>query len=235
MSTSSDFEKVYVATRDKENRLYTDEQVARLPHVNEDHIHYKEWKIRRRSAERLKKYLQQKNKPLSILEVGCGNGWLTSNLSSIKNVYATGTDINNTELDQAIRIFGTYSNCNFIYGDIRELNFHNKIFDVIVFAASVQYFKSFQEIITKAISLLGQNGEIHILDSRFYNEIEIEDARKRSLNYYNTLGVQHMSEFYFHHSFNALKGFNYDLMFDPSSVTNKIFKKGPFHWIRITA
>ena len=68
---------MYLASRKKENRIYSDEQVVQLPFIEPTHIHYHEWQVRKRSALRLIHYLEKKNKPLSILEIGCGNGWLS--------------------------------------------------------------------------------------------------------------------------------------------------------------
>jgi ubiquinone/menaquinone biosynthesis C-methylase UbiE len=233
---AKDFENLYIATREKEHRVYTDEQVAFLPSIEIDHIHYHEWQVRNRSATRLFNYLQSKHKPLSILEVGCGNGWLAATLSLIKHSQVTGIDVNNKELSQAKRVFNKKENIHFLAGDIREDNFKNKKFDVVIFAASLQYFSSFEEIITAAQCYLNKNGEIHILDTMFYKEQDIHEAAKRSSSYYRSLGYEAMSGFYFHHSLNSLKRFNYKLLFDPAAIKNKLFrKKDPFPWIMITA
>ncbi len=226
--TKKDFESLYITLRKKEHRLYTDEQVAFLPEIDRSHIHYHEWQLRKRSAERLYHYLQKK-KPLSILEVGCGNGWMIAKMATLKNVFATGTDINNTELEQARKVFGNRNNL-FFSNDITA----DKKFDVIIFAASIQYFPSFEIIIERSFSLLNNNGEIHIIDSHFYNNAAIEKAVERSLAYYRSMGCEEMADHYFHHSIDSLNKFNHTKLFDPSSVTNKLLrKKDLFPWIRI--
>src|ERR1700688_525276 len=103
--SESNFEEIYIASRQSESRVYSDEQVAQLPFVEPSHIHYDEWQSRKRSSDRLKNYLENKNKPLSILEIGCGNGWLSARLVAIKNSTVTAIDINRTELNQARRVF----------------------------------------------------------------------------------------------------------------------------------
>src|SRR5215203_4755336 len=75
------FEKLYMQLRKKEQRLYTDEEVRNLPQVIAAHPHFKEWQLRKKSCGRLIEYLDQKNKPLHILEIGCGNGWLSAQLA----------------------------------------------------------------------------------------------------------------------------------------------------------
>ena len=66
----SDFEKLYIRLREQEGRIYTDEELANLPDISETHSHYAEWRIRKGSSEKLTAYLQKKNNPLDILEIG---------------------------------------------------------------------------------------------------------------------------------------------------------------------
>ena len=47
-----DFEKLYIRLRQKEGRIYTDEEVAHLPSIPQHHPHYKEWQIREESSEK---------------------------------------------------------------------------------------------------------------------------------------------------------------------------------------
>lgn len=236
MITATDFEEIYIAARTKENRLYTDAQVASLPVIEQTHIHSAEWEMRKRSAEKLFSRLQQKNRSLNILEVGCGNGWLSAMLAGIDDAIVTGADINQTELEQAKRVFRNKKNLDFLSEDIREIELEENRFDVIIFAASIQYFESVEAIIQAALLLLNKGGEIHILDSHFYKEQEVEAAATRTLSYYNSLGYEEMAGHYYHHSIQSVKKFNHKFLFDPSSLKNKLFKRtDPFPWICITA
>ena len=109
-------------------------------------------------------------------------------------------------------------------------------FDMIVFAASIQYFSSFEKMIREALLLLKKGGEIHILDSFFYKNGKINEAKQRSLLYYRSIGFEQMAEDYFHHSAESLHLFDTKLLFDPASIKNKYFgKKDPFPWICIKA
>lgn len=228
------FAKMYTASRQKENRIYSDEQVALLPFIEPSHIHYEEWQVRKRSGSRLMDWLEHKNKPLFIQEVGCGNGWLSGKLTSLKNSFITGTDINKTELFQARRVFGKKPNLEFAEGDIRTIA-SDATFDVIIFAAAIQYFPSFDQIIGAALSHLNPAGEIHILDSHFYQTDELEKAKQRSQLYYQSIGYDEMAKFYFHHSFDSLKAFHYKLLFNPLNFKNKLFARNdPFPWICIS-
>lgn len=228
------FEKLYIAARKKENRIYSDDQVKQLPRIESSNVHCREWQIRSRSVKRIINYLENKKRPLAILEIGCGNGWLSAKLSTIKDSTIIGTDINKTEIDQAKRLFANKSNVKFKVGDIREIDFKNKKFDIIIFAASIQYFSSFEEIINYNILMLCKGGEIHILDTIFYKANEIEKARLRSLSYYRSIRYEEMAEFYFHHDIDSLNLFDHRLLFNPKALINKLFKKNePFPWICI--
>lgn len=231
-SSSNEFEQLYIDLRIHEKRMYTDEEVMWLPDVSSDHVHRHEWKIRKMSCHKLTSYLIKKKNALSILEVGCGNGWLTYHLSQIPHSNVVGLDVNLFELQQASRVFAAMPNLDFIYGDLNELKIAK--FDVIVFAASIQYFKSFSNIVQSALSRLNKEGEIHIIDSHFYHQTELEDARHRSREYFQSKGFGKMYGFYFHHALKELDEFNHEILYDPNSLVNRILKRrNPFHWVCI--
>jgi ubiquinone/menaquinone biosynthesis C-methylase UbiE len=225
-----DFEDLYIAVRQQEKRIYTDEQLQLLPDI--DHIYYDEWKIRKRSSERLITYLEKKHKSLRILEVGCGNGWLSAKLSNIPNTKVTGLDINQLEIEQANRVFKK-DNLEFIYDSFNDNTFDNEKFDVIVFAASLQYFPSVINVFKQALSILKHAGEVHIIDTPFYTPLEAEKANERSCKYYAALGIPEMSQHYFHHSISEFWGFKYEILFNPTSLFSRLFKKDPFYWVTI--
>ena len=228
------FAEQYYLLRKKENRIYTDEELLLLPQVKPSHQYFREWAIRKNSCNRLIKWLEQKDTPLKILEVGCGNGWLSAQLGLIENASVTGIDINTIELEQAQRVFAKKENLDFILGDLRECIPEDKIFDVIVFAASQQYFNSLKEIITVALQHLSLQGEIHITDTCFYTQDKIDAARQRTEQYFNTMGFEAMAQFYFHHCMDDLNKFNYSVLYDPNALLNRFSKnKNPFYHVVI--
>lgn len=224
------FGDLYIDVRNQEKRVLTDCQVMFLPDIEPTHIHYKEWQIRKRSAKRLINYLKQKNKSLNILEVGCGNGWLSSLLLTIKGSKVTGIDINEPEIMQAKRLFKN-DGLEFICAGFEPEMFTGQKFDVILFAASIQYFPSLKNILKSALSCLTPNGEIHIIDTNFYSPNQVESAAHRTENYYTEMGYPEMAAHYFHHTVNELRAFNYRVLFNPHRLVNKIGKKDPFYWV----
>ena len=234
LRTDNPFEKQYIRARTRENRMYDDKEVSGLPEILSSHPHYTEWQMRKRSSQRLMRYLETKKQPVSVLEIGCGNGWLSHQLSNIGNVTVTGQDINFTELQQAARVFNGQCKLRFIYGDIFNGILRERKFDVIVFAASIHYFPSLSRVLAFAVDHLHPNGEIHILDTHFYKTGETAAAAKRTYTYYRALGFPEMADHYFHHSVNDLKLFKHKILFDPHSVMSRLLgRNDPFPWVRI--
>ena len=228
----TDFEQLYLAVRAYEGRVYTDAEVSRLPDVDTTHKYYNEWLIRKHSAKRLISYLQKKNRPLAILEVGCGNGWLAAKLADIPRVKVTGIDINQAEISQAMRVFKK-GNLQFVNDSLDSATIGHMHFDVIVFAAVLPYFSSAQVTLKTALNRLNPHGEIHIIDTHFYAPGEVDGAIKRCADYYQMMGFPQMADLYHHHTLNILTGFNYEVLFDPGSIFNRLAKRGPFYWICI--
>lgn len=169
-----------------------------------------------------------------MLEAGCGNGWLCHMISDIPGSRVIGVDVNFTELQQAARVFQDFPNLHFIYTDINSGLFRENKFDIIVFAASIQYFESLEEILGSALKLLKPGGEIHIIDSPFYSNSEIKAAQQRSRIYYEEAGFPAMASCYFHHCLEELKPYHYSIMYNPRKLLNRFSKiKRPFFWICI--
>lgn len=227
------FEAMYVAVRDKEGRLYTDKQVAHLPDVESGHQYYKEWKMRKHSSEQLITFLKKQRRSLNILEVGCGNGWLSARLAGIPKAKVTGIDPNGIEIEQACRVFKK-GNLKFIHAPFNSTSFNEGTkFDVIIFAASIQYFPSLKEVISDAFDLLTPAGRVHVLDTHFYHTNEIETAAERSKDYFTSMGFPQMAQYYFHHPLKQVMGLKHKVMFNPTAFLNKIIKKSIFYWIKI--
>ena len=228
------FEELYIQLRRKEQRVYTDEEIRNLPQIDASHPHFKEWRLRKRSCDRLIVYLDEKNKPLHILEIGCGNGWLSAQLAKNIPGQVVGMDINKEELTQAARVFGDIPNLKFISGDIRSAQLEYTSFDIIVFAASLQYFSSLKETIQSAFQCLRAGGEVHILDTIFYKKSNVDAARQRTKDYYAKLGFPEATEYYFHHCIEDLKNYSAKILYDPASLIHKFGKnKTPFFWVCI--
>lgn len=232
-TVSTAFEQEYIAVRSKEARVYTDEVLAELPDISPQHALYQEWQVRKQSAARLVNYFHR-SPCSSILEIGCGNGWLCNLLSRLEQTTVIGTDINLTELQQAARVFKR-NNLFFVYDVFNDAFMPGRQFDAIVFAASIQYFPSLDDILAIALRKLTARGTVHILDTFFYRSAtEQVAAAERTNAYYSELGFPDMSERYFHHSLQDLQPYPYQILYNPRALVNKLKKThNPFPWIVI--
>ncbi|MDH7448057.1 methyltransferase domain-containing protein [Aquimarina sp. 2201CG14-23] len=226
------FSSVYITVRDKEQRIYDDHIVARLPKVLSNHKYYNEWKLRQKSTKRIVDYLTEKNTSLKILDLGCGNGWFSNQLSKTPNSDIYAIDINHTELEQAARVFQS-SNLKFIYADIFSSETDNlQDFDIITVNSCIQYFEDLEKILSRLKSKLNSTGELHIIDSPFYKKSEITLARNRTTTYYKNLGVPKMIHHYFHHEIEGLQGF--EILYNPrKKIMDKLLRRedSPFMWL----
>jgi ubiquinone/menaquinone biosynthesis C-methylase UbiE len=226
------FSDLYIKVRKKENRFYSEEEIKNLPDLEKNHPHYEEWKLRQKSTARFVNYAKGKNKALKILEIGCGNGWFSHLMSTVEKTKVVGLDVNIPELEQAANAFQK-DNLAFVYADLFEKTELNaQKFDIVVFNSCLQYFENLKPLFQIVSDLLMPNGEIHIIDTPFYKNNTIEDARKRTQTYYKNIGFPEMSKKYFHHRFEDLE--KYKVMHKPFDSFLKYFKKdSPFCWILI--
>ena len=232
--TNTAFEQHYTKLRHHEGRLYENEVVRNLPEIDHNHPLRREWEIRSRSTEKLIRFLR-KQKPGKILEVGCGNGWLIQNIRRATNTDCCGVDVNETELRQAVDVFGGDASLSFLYADITSDIFNNPITDVIVIASALQYFPDPGLLIKKLQTLLNPGGTIHIIDTPFYQSDKVQHARARSEKYFAESAHADMKSHYFHHTWDSLRQFDYKILHNPNSLLNKLKRSvdhnSPFPWI----
>ena len=193
----NEFEKIYLKVREKENRIFSDAELKQLPFASESNPHKKEWDLRAKSFQRFKEYLKSKKQNLNILDLGCGNGWFSGQLSKSFNHIFFCVDVNLTELKQGRNVFNS-EQIKFIYADIFKADIQSTFFDIIIINAAVQYFPDIKRLMEKLLTLINENGEIHIIDSPFYSETEVDNARKRTVDYYRSIGFPEMTKNYHH-------------------------------------
>ncbi|HRD52342.1 MAG TPA: methyltransferase domain-containing protein [Flavobacteriales bacterium] len=209
----SAFEAIYAEARNKERRVLTDEQVARLPD-GQGLWNVAEWRIRSKSATRLLRSLNAQGRALRVLEVGCGNGWLSGRMAAAGH-RVLGIDPFTEELEQAARLF---LSATFARADLHSRALPIGSFDAIIFAASIQYFDSPHLAVKRALELLAPKGSIHILDSILYpSEGTAAAAQERTRNYYARLGVPTLAAHYHAHPLGDFMPYGAELISAPRS------------------
>ena len=225
-------ESLYLEVRRREGRVHSDEIVKKLPEISADHPNAAEWKFRKRTLDRLKKH-PPTGTPLRILDLGCGNGWMANRLAENPLWEVWAVDLNREELEQGARLFGR-EQLKFIYADVLQDVLPEKHFDVIVLAASIQYFPDLHELFEKLRKLLNSDGEIHIIDAPVYkNEVERTAAKQRTLHYYTKVGVPEMADYYHHHLLAEIKDLGAKNLNDNLIVRflQQIKWLAPFPWL----
>lgn len=228
-------EALYLQIRTQEGRLLSDEAVLQLPNVPNASPYFGEWSWRKRTLGRFKQYVRRTQKsPLRILDLGCGNGWMARHLAENTDWEVWAVDVNRAELEQGARLFAG-KNLQFYFADISAAELPLEYFDQIVLAASVQYFSDLRGLIARLRSLLREGGEIHVLDSPFYDsEAQQTAAKARSLAYYTQKGLVEMAAFYHHHRWEEARYLGAKNLNKPLIIKflQKIKWLAPFPWLR---
>ena len=258
--TFDSIEQPYVDVRRSEGRLFDDSLVRQLPKLPRALPLAAEWTIRDASSKRLIAALAAfaRNLPgtvttgVSILDLGCGNGWLSARLARLPGSRVLGLDINSVELEQANRVFGHVPNLRFAYGDIFSLSgpLNNTddhradidtSFDIIVCASALQYFDNLSELVIKLRSSLNPSGQIHFLDSPVYNsDAEVAAAQARTKAYFEHLKVDPHPAYHSHRlstllALGAVIHYNPHGLFVRALRIAGLHNPNPFYWLMLHA
>ena len=217
------FEEEYFSLREKEGRILDLQALQKLPKVDAKHPHAQEWKVREDSLHRFLTLLRSWHCD-RILDLGCGNGWMSRRVAEAVERKVLGMDLNQRELKDAQAAFGRIKELDFVYADIFEAAIPAQSFDLIYLAGSVQYFSDLSQLLQRLLHLLSPGGRIVIFDSHFYAAEEVGAAHLRSKEYYENLGFPAFAEHYFHHSRKELSAFKAHFLYDPQSIKNRVFR-----------
>lgn len=228
------FEKLYLQARSHEGRIMSVPEIKQLPHLVE-HPLAKEWKQRVQSTHRLLSYIK-KEQPETVLDIGCGNAWLLYKIAPMVK-QADGIEVNYQELEQAAEVLANYQNVDLYYGDIFTIPL-NRTYDMIILNAVIQYFPDLPKLLNHLKNHLSESGRIHIMDSPIYTPANVAKAKTRSDAYYQSVECDEMKAYYFHHSWAAMKDFEYQIRYNPSTYLQRIYRKfgkldSPFPWLEI--
>lgn len=229
-----DFAAAYHAIRTQEGRMYDDATLRQLPEIGEAHPLHQEWMVRKATFLRLMTYLKARPAGMRILDLGCGNGWMSHHFSRLPGAKVTGMDLNTAELEQARRVFADRDQLRFVEADIFAPM--NAQFDVVTMGGSVQYFPDLGRLVGRLRELLVEGGEIHIFDSPFYAENERAAAKERSRRYYTEKGFPELASCYFQPSRNEMEALGGEMRYNPHSFGRRMQRKllkqvdSPFIW-----
>lgn len=231
----ADFQALYTSLRNKEGRNYSDNEIKALPSIPKSHKYYKEWCIREKSAKRIANYLNH-IKHKQIIEIGCGIGWFSNYLATNTKSNVLGIDIHEGELELASRNFNapnpTFKVHNIIASDLPFKA------DCIVMNGTIQYFNDLDLLFNRIAKNLSYGGEVHIVDSPIHiSKASAEQAKNRTEDYYERLGVSELKKYFNHHCVLDLPRhqilYSYGVL---QKIQNKLGAfNSPFPWIKLDA
>jgi SAM-dependent methyltransferase len=187
----ADFRREYQTVRADEGWGASEARYYRaLPHVDQDDPQRNIWRIRERSFKRLLTLIGN-GRPLKILDVGAGNGWLANQLARRGHTVAA-LDLADDSRDglgarvHYVTSFETHQ------AEFDRMPFGEAQFDVVIFNAALHYAYTLLVTLREARRVMRSDGSIIVMDSPFYSgpssgaamvaERETSFARKYGFN-----------------------------------------------------
>lgn len=169
------FIKEYAAIRYAERRGSDDPAYYRaLPLKDVTGRHHRDWRIRAKSyqafvAHILRPFEARHDRPLAILDLGAGNGWLSYRLAR-RGHDAVAVDLQTNAYDGLGA--HTYYNPAFlpIQSEFDHLPFAEAQFDVVVFNASLHYAADYTVTLRETLRVMHPDGQVVVLDSPIYRD-----------------------------------------------------------------
>jgi SAM-dependent methyltransferase len=168
------FATEYARNRAEEGRGYTGCQLLQLPYLNSG-AHASQWAIRARTfdafmAKVLRPAKARLNRPLEVLDLGAGNGWLSYRVA-VEGDHAFALDIRNDSVDGLgasgpLRRLAPAMEC--LVAPFDAIPLSSGSIDIAVFNASLHYATDLGAVLREAMRVTRPGGEIAILDTPFY-------------------------------------------------------------------
>jgi SAM-dependent methyltransferase len=171
------FIEEYETVRRTEGRGSTDADYYRaLPYKDLSGNFSKDWAIRTRSFDLLVKKLLtpiQANleRPLKVLDLGAGNGWLSNRLAA-QDDRVVAVDLLVNELD-GLGAWKHYENqLTPIQAEFNRLPIMDGFADVAIFNASFHYSENYEETLKEALRATDVDGVVVVMDTPVYRRRE---------------------------------------------------------------
>ena len=204
------FQEIYLKARRLEGKLYHDDVVRKMPNLNRDHPYYEECRARKDSLDEMNACLTAYEPPIRILEVGCGNGWMANALTQNHNIQMVSLELHEMDAQQDERVYGNKANLRYRSLNSFLDNPDAEPFDIILFSGSFQYFGDAAVTLSQWMQYLKPTGEIHIKDTLVHDSAtKAQELTKNKGQYFRSIGVEPMANYFTNYSWDDFKGFNY--------------------------
>lgn len=95
----------------------------------------------------------------TVLDIGCGNGWITNFIQKKTNCRMIGLDISPTAIEMAAQSFsGRSKKLDFFVGDMESYHFLDNVFDAILMIDTHYFVDDFLGLIPKLLKALKDTG-----------------------------------------------------------------------------
>jgi SAM-dependent methyltransferase len=171
------FGTAYAGHRAAEGRGYAGDDLLSLPYLREGPF-AKQWAVRARTFEAfVQRVLRPEaawlRRPLRVLDLGAGNGWLSFRVAS-EGHRATALDIRDDRVDglgAAAPLLGRVAGrMDRLVASFEAIPLADASMDVAVFNASLHYALDLEDALSEAARVVRPGGTLAILDSPFYRE-----------------------------------------------------------------
>ena len=168
------FATEYARHRADEGRSYSGDALLELPYIQTG-PHASQWAVRARTfdsfmAEVLRPAADRLERPLTVLDLGAGNGWLSYRVG-LEGHHAFALDIRNDDVDGlgAARPFLRLApRMECVVAPFEAVPLPSASIDLAVFNASLHYATDLRAVLREAKRVVRPGGQIAILDSPFY-------------------------------------------------------------------
>ncbi|MGC1363391.1 MAG: class I SAM-dependent methyltransferase, partial [Silvibacterium sp.] len=168
------------------------EYYLRLPFKDISGRNSEQWAIRARTFRAMEQSIvaplaELNQRPLRILDLGAGNGWMSYRLA-LRGHLPVAVDLLTNDWDGlgAAAHYNTHTSPLFprVQADLDRLPFASFIFDLVIFNASFHYSVNYERTFAEALRCTRPGGSIVIADTPWYAGEEsgkrmVEEKRKR--------------------------------------------------------
>lgn len=136
-----------------------------------------QWSIRSKTysyfASRILEQIESRNaKPLNVLDVGAGNGWLSYRLT-MRGHHCAAVDLLDNDWDglgAANRYFAHLAApFALVQAEMDRIPFADDQFDLVIFNASFHYSTDYSRTVCEALRLLRTGGSVLVFDTPYYH------------------------------------------------------------------
>lgn len=172
------FFEEYGAVRHAEGRGSHDPAYYRaLPYQDLTGRNRDQWRMRARTFDYFRRHVLAR-RPLAILDLGAGNGWLSWRLARLGH-RPVAVDVWADPLDGLGAAARAFEGLTLVEAEFDCLPFEDGQFDLVVFNASFHYSPDYRRTLAEARRCLRPAGRVVILDSPVYRRPEHGEAMRK--------------------------------------------------------